>query len=138
MKQNIYINVGPYVYPMRFSLGASKAIAEKFGSLKEMWEAMKDGASEGGTEAIIWILETLIRQGCAYKKLFEPNIPYPEGARYNETGYILPTEEEMLVGVDMNGDVVEKIMEVISGHSKAETKIKEKGQDDKIKKTETM
>ena len=118
-----YIDISGKRYPMSFSLGASKKLAEKFGGLAKMKEALKkSGGEEKGIDTIIYILSILIAQGCAYKNYFEKDIPAPEDAPIAD-GKWIPLDAEALelaVGVSDIGEVSKKIEECIGISSKKE------------------
>lgn len=106
MDRTVYINIAGKEYPMRFSLGASKKIAEKFGSLKKMQDNLTGDASGEGTEAkslevIAYMLAVLIKQGCAYKNLFEADQPIPPNAPVKDGKYVGLEQEEIEVALDM-------------------------------------
>ena len=107
MDRTVYINIAGKEYPMRFSLGASKKIAENFGSLKKMQDNLTGDASGEGTEAkslevIAYMLAVLIKQGCAYKNLFEADQPIPSNAPVKDGKYI-GLEQEISMHTSLAG-----------------------------------
>lgn len=101
MDRTTYIDIGGKKYPMRFSLGASIQIGKKYGSLVDMQKSMQESTLDKQIETIMWILELLIKQGCAYKNLFETNVPVPEDAPVEDGKYIPPSREAMEIGIDL-------------------------------------
>lgn len=117
MDRTVYINIGGKEYPMRFSLGASKAISQKFGSMEKMADKMQGTDEVEAIDSIIWILELFIRQGCAYKNLFEKNVPASKNAPVDNGEYVPLNAEAIELGIDLMGlkDVKEKIYATITG-----------------------
>ena len=101
MDRTTYIDIGGKKYPMRFSLGASIQIGKKYGNLVDMQKSMQESTLDKQIETIMWILELLIKQGCAYKNLFEANVPIPEDAPIEDGKYIPPSREAMEIGIDL-------------------------------------
>lgn len=100
-KKTVYIEIGNKMYPMRFSLGASKAIAERFGGLDKMTEEMSKGNSAEAIDTILWIIQLLINQGCAYKNLFESDVPADDHDPVREGKFVAITKEELEVGLEL-------------------------------------
>lgn len=125
MDRTAYINIGKKAYPMRFSLGASIEIGKKFGDLQKMGDRMSQDSLDKQVGVIVWILELFIKQGCAYKNLFEADTPTPENAPVKDGKYIPPTTEEIELAVDIQ-EAKTKIFECISGGNKREVEAKEK------------
>lgn len=131
MDRTVYIEIAGKQYPMRFSVGASIAITKKFGSLQKMANNLKRGDDvdeEKAFETIIWMAEVLIRQGCAYKNLFEPDLPLPENAPVKDGKYIPITAEDLEIALDMAdmGEITQKIFAAIGSGNKKEIHAKEK------------
>lgn len=131
MDRTTYIEITGKQYPMRFSVGASIAITKKFGSLQKMADNLKseDGVDEAKTfETIIWMTETLIRQGCAYKNLFESDLPIPEGAPVENGKYMPITAEKLEIGIDVAdlGEITKKIFATIGSGERKEIQTQEK------------
>lgn len=131
MDRTTYIEIAGKQYPMRFSVGASIAITKKFGSLQKMADNLKseDGVDEAKTfETIIWMTETLIRQGCAYKNLFESDLPIPEGAPVENGKYMPITAEKLEIGIDVAdlGEITKKIFATIGSGERKEIQTQEK------------
>ena len=131
MDRTVYIEIAGKQYPMRFSVGASIAITKKFGSLQKMADNLKKGDDvdeEKAFETIIWMAETLIRQGCAYKNLFESDLPIPENAPVKDGKYMPLTAENLEIALDMAdmGEITKKIFAAIGSGNKKEIHTKEK------------
>lgn len=126
MDRTVYIEIGGKEYPMRFSLGAAKKLCEKYGSLEKMANTITgEGVKEntGSTlDAITWILDLLIKQGCAYKNLFEADIPDPENAPVVDGKYTPPTLEILDTGLGIweMKDLQEKIFQTLGAGNKRE------------------
>lgn len=128
MDRTVYIDIAGKKYPMRFSLGVSKALSEKFGSLDLMMEAMQNKNQNETLNAIIWVIEAMIKQGCAYKNLFEADMPTPEDAPVKDGKYTPLTTEQLEIGIDF-ADLIEiknNIFRTITGGSGVEVETKEK------------
>ena len=128
MNRIVYTKIAGKNYPMSFSLGAAKKIAEKFGSTQKAMEKMKKA---GGNEIDILIdmLALLISQGCAYKNYFEADIPAPDDAPViNGKWTPLPREViEIAIDVTEVEEIVDKISECINTGSKKEVEAKQTG-----------
>lgn len=106
-------------YPMRYTIAAGKAITKKFGGLKDMGETMFSGNEEEALNAVTWVTELLIQQGCAYKNMFETDQPVPEDAPVDKDGRYIPlTQEELEIAMDIGDDMrmlTNKLTEAIYG-----------------------
>jgi hypothetical protein len=132
-----YIEIGGKQYPLRFGIGAAKAMSEKFGSLEKMVDSLSDRPENEIIEALIWLLEALIRQGCSYKNIFESDSPIPDDAPVKEGKYIPLSAEEIEVGLEITN--ISNLQEIIFGTvlsgSKSEVETKPKGKDTKNAET---
>lgn len=126
MDRTVHLEIGNRNYPMRFSLGAAKRITEKFGSMDKMMKCMDD--EDKAMETVIWIVDLLVRQGCAYKNLFEPDMPAEEMDPVVDGTYIPATVEQIEVGIDLVNmrDVMAKIFQTMGQGKKQEIEIEEK------------
>ncbi len=115
MDRTIYINIAGKNYPMRFSLAALREINQKYGNLQKMTESIDQDNTMNTLNALTGMLELLIRQGCAYKNLFEKDIPAPEGAATENGTWIPISAENLEVAIELNdiATVKEKIFECI-------------------------
>ena len=97
-------------YPMRMTLGATKAIAK-------LSQKLKDNVGDE-VDVFIKMLEILIYQGCAYKNLFESDLPVPEDAAYQDGKYIPISADEIEIALDGGTEGIEiirnAVMRVIS------------------------
>lgn len=135
MSKTAYIDVGGKQYPLRFGIGAAKAMSEKFGSLERMTEFMntEERPENEIMDTLIWLVETLVRQGCAYKNIFEADLPIPENAPVKDGKYIPLTAEEIEVGLEIANiaELKNVIFGAVLSGSKAEVETKPKGKDAK-------
>lgn len=109
-----YFEIAGKNYPLSFSLMAEKTLAGRYGSLTKMSEFIK-GDDEKSLGEIAYILELLICQGCAYKNMFEQDVPIEENSPVKDGKWIPLTEEQILVGVDvtMQNDMIRAIKEAM-------------------------
>lgn len=127
MSKITYITLAGKDYPMSFSLGATKRLIQRYGSVEKMQERIKKEGNEADKlEAIVEILTLLISQGCAYKNFFEKDLPAPDNAPIiNGKWEPLPSEViEVAVDIFDAEDMVAKIVECISGGSKKDVEAK--------------
>lgn len=127
MSKITYITLAGKDYPMSFSLGATRRLIQRYGSVEKMQERIKKEGNEADKlEAIVEILTLLISQGCAYKNFFEKDLPAPENAPIiNGKWEPLPAEViEVAVDIFDAEDMVAKIVECISGGSKKDVEAK--------------
>lgn len=80
MSKMTYIEIAGREYPMHFSIAAAKEITERFGDLEKMADAFSSGITGDTLQNILWMIELLIKQGCAYKNLFDQDKLVPENA----------------------------------------------------------
>ena len=116
MDRTGYINIGGKRYPMRFSLGALQRINDKFGSYKQMADTLSDDSTS--FETIAEVLEILISQGCAYKNLFEADLPIPEDAPIKDGKYVPPTAETIQIGIDayaLQTEIMPELLKTFKG-----------------------
>lgn len=102
MSKTSYIEIAGKQYPLRFGIGAAKAMSEKFGSMEKMLESLTGRPENEIMDILIWMIEALIRQGCAYKNIFESDLPIPENAPVKDGKYIPLTAEEIEVGLEIS------------------------------------
>ena len=128
-----YMEIGGKQYPLRFGIGAAKAMSEKFGSMEMMLELMKDRSENEIFDTMIWLIEVLIRQGCAYKNIFEADLPIPDNAPVKEGKYIPLTKEEIEVGLEISSvaQLKELIFGTVISQSTPEIKTTLKGKEEK-------
>ena len=123
MSRITYIELAGKKYPLIFSLAASKAISAKFGGIDKIGELLSSGnIGDREIEAISFLVTVLIKQGCAYKNMFEADLPPEPGARHDGEKYISLSQEEVETCIALNeaGIIVEKITECINGSSQTE------------------
>ena len=130
MTRLAYIEIGGKDYPMLYSLAAEKVVAQKHGSLEKFFTSLEKGEEHEIVSEIIWVLELLMRQGCAYKNFFEANVPIPENAPVIDGKYVSPSAEMIEVGIAFCNltDIKDKIIEAIVGAKKPSIKTEEVGE----------
>ena len=120
MDRTVYISVGGKNYPMRKTIGATRRITEKFGGIGNIPELVDQASDTERLKIFTDLLEILIAQGCAYKNLFEKDLPVPEDAPVVNGEYIPVTSEELEVGLDIDDAdmIMDKITECFSAGGK--------------------
>ena len=126
MNRVVYVKIAGKSYPMCFSLGVSKKIVQKFGSLSALQAAMKKkgGDESKNIDTVLSLLSMLIAQGCAYKNYFEKDLPVPEDAPIID-GKWTPLPEEVLeiaIGIQDMEEVAKRIEECLDVGTKKEVK----------------
>ena len=127
MDRCTYIEIVGKKYPMSFSLGATKKIVMKYGSIERLKEKMeKENDDTQKIDMIFFLLELLIAQGCAYKNYFEKDIPAPDDAPIVDGKWTpLPREVlEFALEIEDAEKIAEKILECIDHGSKKEVEAK--------------
>lgn len=118
MKRLGYFEIAGKRYPLSFSLGASKAIAQKFGSISKMGATlnnMKD-MDERTIDDLTYIVALLMKQGAAYKNVFEKDLPIPEDAPVDEDGKYVALEQDQVeigIGIPDAKELITAIMEAM-------------------------
>jgi len=137
MVKTSYMEIGGKKYPLRFGIGTAKAMSEKFGSMEKMIDAMNDRPENEIIDALVWMIEALIRQGCAYKNIFEADFPIPNDAPVKEGKYIPLTKEEIEIGLEISNiaQLKELIFGTVISESEPEIKTNPKGKDEKNAET---
>lgn len=72
-----YIELAGKKYPLCFSMAATEAICEQFGSTDQMFEAIKSEDVLGRLRAFDSVLEILMDAGRKYCKLIGEEVPEP-------------------------------------------------------------
>ncbi len=125
MKRLGYFEIAGKRYPLSFSLGASKAIAQKFGSISKMGETlnnMKD-MDEKTIDDLTYIVSLLMKQGAAYKNVFEKDLPIPEDAPVDENGKYVALEQDQVeigIGIPDAKELIAAIMEAMGKGTETE------------------
>ena len=105
-----YIEICGKLYPLSFSLMAQKTLAAKHGSIEELQEKITN-LDEAGIDALVDFIEILVKQGCAYKNMFERDCIIPDGAAVVNGEWMPPEREEIMVGIQF-GDLTKIIKEI--------------------------
>lgn len=119
--RTVYIELAGKEYPMSFSLGASKKLTSKYGSMEGLKKAIgTNGDDTKKLDMITELLELLIAQGCARKNAFEKDIPAPENAPVVDGKWVPITKEEIDLVVELPDmdKIKEKLEECMSGGTK--------------------
>ena len=112
MSKLAFFEIAGKVYPLSFSLMAEKKMAERYGSLSKIGDFIA-GDDAKSFEELAYILELLIQQGCAYKNMFESDVPVYENAPIKEGKYISLTNEQIMIGV--NASMQNEMISAIKG-----------------------
>lgn len=123
MSRCTFIELAGKKYPLIFSLAASKAISAKYGGIAKIGEMLNTGnLGVKEIETISFVITVLISQGCAYKNMFEADLPPEPGARHDGEKYISLSQEEVeiCIGISEAGMIIEKITECINKSSETE------------------
>ena len=99
MSKLAYFEIAGKVYPLSFSLMAEKKLAERYGNLSKIGDHIT-GDDAKSFEEMAFVLELLIKQGCAYKNMFEADVPAYDKAPLKDGKYIPLSNEEIMVGVN--------------------------------------
>lgn len=133
MNRLTYVKIAGKEYPMSFSLGATKKIIEKYGSVSKMQSELKKSSEVDKIGMISDLLSLLIYQGCAYKNYFEKDIPDPENAPIVDGKWTpLPADViDIALGVMDIEEVSKKIEECMSSGSNKGVEIRTEGKNAK-------
>lgn len=102
MERLTYVNIAGKNYPMSFSLQAMRLLAKKDGTVEKAVDKIQ--SKEMTEEAITMIgdvLELLISQGCAYKNLFEKDVPTKEDDPVIEGKWVPLPKEALEIGIQL-------------------------------------
>lgn len=119
MAKLTYIEIVGKKYPMSFSVMASKKIAKKYGSVEKVLNGLdvESGVTEEVLDSMLFVVELLIAQGCAYKNYFEKDVTPPEDAPIIDGKWTpLPREAlEIALTVADIEELAEKLQECMEG-----------------------
>ena len=121
MSKITYVKIAGKSYPMSFSLGATKKLIAKYGSVEKMKSHLsKEGREAEKLDAIVDMLELLIAQGCGYKNYFEADIPAPDDAPVIDGKWTPLPKEAIEIAVDISDAdaLVNSIISCVNGGSK--------------------
>lgn len=121
MKRTHYIEIAGKNYPIRFGIGATKKLTERCGDVSKIADSLlKDGSAAEQIDTVVWFLEILINSGCAYKNMFEKDIPAEENDPVVDGKWIPLTAEEIEIGLDITeiNKIKAAIMTCLSDDSK--------------------
>lgn len=99
MSKLAYFEIAGKVYPLSFSLMAQIKLAERYGTLSAIGDYIAGDDAKSFLEGA-YILELLISQGCAYKNMFESDVPHDKNAPVIDGKYVPLTNEQILIGVN--------------------------------------
>jgi hypothetical protein len=120
MNRIITADIAGKTYPLCFSLGAAKKIADKFGSLETMFDLLTESkdTTAGTIEAVTYTLAVFAEQGCEYLKMSGEEI---EGV---ETTPITQEEIETLIDFSGTAELAESILKAIKKSQEKEIETK--------------
>lgn len=137
MNRITYMEIAGKSYPLSFSLAASKAVSAKYGDISKLGEIMSfQRLGEKEIETLTDIIAITMKQGAAYKNIFEKDLPPHENADIREgRHYALSREEiEIALGFGDIGEIANKIRECISGSSETELEVETASKNEKAPK----
>lgn len=128
MKRLGYFEIAGKRYPLSFSLGASKAIAQKFGSISKMGETLNNmqDMDEKTIDELTYIVSLLMHQGAAYKNVFEKDFPVPENAPVDKDGkYVALDQEQVEIGIGISDakELITAIMDAMGKGTERELEV---------------
>ncbi len=102
------IEIAGKKYPLNFSLKAAKKLAEKYGDIQNIGDALNTQNTSQQMETATFMLYILIDQGCAYKRIME------------EEDIKAPTLEELeiIVGVADFANISQTLMDAMTAGMK--------------------
>ena len=121
MKRMAEIEIAGKTYPLNFSMKIVRLVGERFGGVEKLLEAMNEMPDQDKINALFWLLEQLMEQGAAYKRLFENEQIDPLTIEHLETYF----------DVSNAGDLFETITESMSVSSETEVKTETAETDEK-------
>ena len=130
MSKLAFFEIAGKVYPLSFSLMAEKKLAERYGNLSKIGDYIT-GDDAKSFEEMAFVLELLIKQGCAYKNMFEVDAPVYDNAPVKDGKFIPLTNEEIMVGVNasMQNEMVKAIKNAMNIGQEKEIETVEKNQE---------
>lgn len=122
MSKLTYMNIQGKVYPMSFSLMATKILTERHGDIQKYFSSLQNTEDTAkNLEIVAELLEVMISQGCAYKNYFEKDVPRRANDAVDDTGKFIPlSKDAILCGLEID-DVeycVKKIQECMEKSNK--------------------
>lgn len=126
MNRIVYVDIAGKMYPLNFSLGAMKAIANELGDINKLDEILGQDLTADTIDNLTKLIRILMAQGCAYKNMFEIDAGIPESmknAAIDENGRYIPLsldEIETAVGFMDFQTLTSKIGECIGTSGKTE------------------
>ena len=102
MERLTYVNIAGQNYPMSFSLQAMRLLAKKAGTVEKAVDKIQSKKmTEEAITMIGDVLELLISQGCAYKNLFEKDVPTKEDDPVIEGKWVPLPKEVLEIGIQL-------------------------------------
>lgn len=117
-----FVTIGGCKYPLSFSFGAIKRLAQKYAGINQMSEALGNIGNDDmvSLDILTDVLEVLIYQGCEYMNVIEKGLPPEEGAKTNKKGEYIPiskNEIELLMSLEEMAEAVEAITHMVTGET---------------------
>ena len=102
MERLTYVNIAGKNYPMSFSMQAMRLLAKKAGTVEKAVDKIQSKKmTEEAITMIGDVLELLISQGCAYKNLFEKDVPTKEDDPVIEGKWVPLPKEVLEIGIQL-------------------------------------
>jgi len=71
MKRIVEVEIAGKQYPLNFSVSAAKEVAERYGSIENLADAIQEKDSAGAMCEIVWLLALLMKQGANWYRIME-------------------------------------------------------------------
>lgn len=107
------IEIAGSKYPLNFSTKAAKEISKRYGDIASVGDAFTDKAMDEMMDEAIWLLELLISQGVAYKRIVEGE----------EIKGLSKEELETVMGVGDFADLKDVIIGAMTAGAKREVEV---------------
>ena len=81
-------------YPMAFTLSAVRAVRTNWGDIPGLFETARTEMQGLDFKSLLFCIEILVKQGCAYLNAFYHDLPLIPGIPLTKRGYYKPISAE--------------------------------------------
>lgn len=111
-------------YPMVFTLSAVRAVRDNWQDIPGLFKAVKAESQGLDFKSLLFCIETLVKQGCAYMNAFQHDMPTVPGIPLTKRGYYKPISAEEIAARLKVGQISTLIDLIVETYEKgAETTI---------------